>query len=687
MDEKDQELQELSLEEIMKEFGGESQEQTPLETMPPMEPAVTECAPQEQPEEPVPMEESPEETAATALQDSEATVRLDDIESLNLGAPEPEPDTESPVTVQPEAETREQAEPFSKEWEPEYEQPMGEYIPPQPIVFHPRSRLRELKRKLIAGPEKRYYELVELGVGKLQAVIFLNLLVVLVSAGATVMYAMGAVQENRMKLMVFVQFFAMLLSALLGSHQLIEGVCDLFHKRFSLNTMLVITFLACCADGIIGLQELRVPCCAAFSLEMTMSLWSAYHKRITERDQMDTMRKAIRLDSLVKASDYYEGKPAILQGEGQVEDFMDTYQALSKPEKHQNRYALAAFLISAAAGVAAGVLHGVSFGVQVLAVTCLAAVPASFFVALSRPSAILERRLHKLGTVLCGWQGVEGMRGKLVFPLDHNDLFPVSSIKMNGVKFYGSRDTDEVVAYGTALITANGGGLAPLFTQLLDSRNGRHYDVENLQAYGGGIGGEINGEPVLVGVLEFMRSMGVDIPEGTRVNQAVYVAIDGELCGLFALTYNKFSSAAAGITTLCSYRKLMPVLTTGDFVLTDSFIRAKFGVNTRRMGFPERAVRTELAQREPDPEAPALALVTQEGLAPAAFAVTGARALRTASVLGLVIHMLGGIVGLGMMVVLAVLGAEYLLTPANMFLYQLVWMIPGLLATEWTRSI
>ena len=33
------------------------------------------------------------------------------------------------------------------------------------------------------------------------------------------------------------------------------------------------------------------------------------------------------------------------------------------------------------------------------------------------------------------------------------------------------------------------------------------------------------------------------------------------------------------------------------------------------------------------------------------------------------------------------IGAEQLLTPANMFLYQLIWMIPGLLITEWTRSI
>ena len=39
------------------------------------------------------------------------------------------------------------------------------------------------------------------------------------------------------------------------------------------------------------------------------------------------------------------------------------------------------------------------------------------------------------------------------------------------------------------------------------------------------------------------------------------------------------------------------------------------------------------------------------------------------------------------MVLLTLLGALEVLTPANMFLYQLVWMIPAFLFTEWTRSV
>ena len=39
------------------------------------------------------------------------------------------------------------------------------------------------------------------------------------------------------------------------------------------------------------------------------------------------------------------------------------------------------------------------------------------------------------------------------------------------------------------------------------------------------------------------------------------------------------------------------------------------------------------------------------------------------------------------MLVLAVLGNTELLTPINILLYQLIWAIPGLLVTEWARTV
>lgn len=591
-----------------------------------------------------------------------------------------------------ESPAQEPPEPYSEDWEPEYEAPMGEYIPPtpppSPIPFQPRQKLRELKRKLIAGPEKRYYDLCEIGVGKLQVAIFANLLIVLLCGGTALLYATGGIPESRMRLMVFGQILAMLVSALLGCYNIMEGVGDLFHGRFTLNSMLFFAFLACCADGVFCLKELRVPCCAAFSLEVTLALWNRYHNRSIEMGQMDTLRKASRLDSLVLTPDYYEGTPGILRGEGQVEHFMDNYAATSGPEKVQRGFAFVAFLACIGVAVLAYLRHGLSYAVQILSTSLLVATPAGFFVALSRPMAILERRLHMVGTVICGWQGVKGLGTKAVFPLFDTDLFPTGSTKLNGVKFYGDRASDEVIARASALIAVSGGTLEPVFRQLRVSRGCPELEVENFRDYGtGGIGGEVDGEPVLLGTMDFLQDMGVEIPQGTMVSQAVYCSIDGQLSAVFAINYSRMRSAAAGLVSLCGCRKVRPVMVCDDFMLTDGFLKKKFSVRTRRMYFPEREQRRTLAAIQPDPSLTALALTTKEGLQCSVYAVAGARVLRTASTLGLILHILAGLVGILMMAALAYLGNAELLTPLNILLYQLIWLIPGLLMGSWTRVI
>jgi hypothetical protein len=225
MDEKEKDLQEFSLEDILKEFSTLEESD---------DPAILE-------EDVRVWDGKPDPDAAK--QPAQDTVRLDEItkavrqqqetteETIRLAPVEPaaEPVSDDTLRFAPAGEEtdeepfiipvpEEQVEPYSKEWEPEYEQPIGEYIPPEPIVFRPKNRLRELKRKLVEGPERRYYELAEKGLGKLQIAIFINFLIMVVAVGAVAMKAFGLVGDNRLRLLVYSQFLCMMLSTLLGSY-------------------------------------------------------------------------------------------------------------------------------------------------------------------------------------------------------------------------------------------------------------------------------------------------------------------------------------------------------------------------------------------------------------------------------------------------------------------------------------
>ena len=679
--------QDFDLEDILKEFSEHPEAEKPAQPAGQMPELQLDKEPLEESEAPEAKEPEPQEPEESALPDTQEFSPVEELASDAITTDEPAsvvPPTDEPTIVMDLPEEPEAPQPAVAE--PAFE--VEEEFIPAPIVFTPRSRLKELKKQLVAGPERRYYELSEMGVGKLQAAVLLNLLVVLISGGVTALFALELVPENRMKLVIFSQVLAMLISALLGCNLMLDSLGDLFKGRFTVNTLLTLTFAACLIDGVFCLKELRVPCCAAFSLEMTMALWARLQRHNTEMAQMDTMRKAVRLHGIVRVENYYEGKDGLLRKEGEVSDFMDTYKKMPSPEIVQSIYAVLSLLVCIGIAVFAGMLHGLSMGVQILSTSLLVAVPASFFVSISRPMAILEARLHMVGTVLCGWEGVKDLCGKAVFPISDLDLFPQGSTKLNGVKFYGSRNPDEVVSYTTSVIHIAGGGLVPVFDQLLKSRNGSVYPVHSFRNYGdGGIGGEVDGLPVLVGTMAFLRDMGVEIPEGTMVSQAVYAAVDGELCAVYAISYAKMRSAAAGLVTLCGYRKLKPLKLSGDFMLTEDFLRSKFNVKTKRIAFPDRDTCQKLQQHPIDPEEPVLALTTREELVSAAYAITGARALRLSTKLGVIIHLIGGTLGLIIMLVLGYLGSTELLTPANILLYQLIWAVPGLLMTEWTRIV
>ncbi len=682
----------FDLEDIMREFGN-----APVAILDP-EP-IPEPEPEPEPEPVIEPEPEPEiAEPEDAL--SGDTIRLDKIQQAVSAAEATDLSKTaefSPIPAEPEEleeeylpspTTEPDVEPFSDEWEPEYDEPMGVYPTPEPIPFRRKSRARELREKLVSGPERIYYSLTELGLGKLQLSMILCFAIFLFSAGVSLMYSWGMIGPDRMKFLVFAEFMGLLGAGLLGCYRLMDGMADLFHLNFTMNSLLVITFAVCCVDGVLCLQSPRLPVGAAFSLEMTMAIWSTYHRRNTLMGQMDTLRRASTLDSIALVPDFYNSQPGFRVGRGEVEHFMDRFEAPLGPERVLNWYALTAMVLSIGVGILGAVRHGFAEGVQLCAASMLVSVPATAFLTITRPVAILEKRLHSLGVVLCGWQGIQAACGQALYPLEDTDLFPMGAAKLGGVKFIGNRGPDEIVSYATALIRANGGALVTPFSNLMVSRGGWQCHAENLRHHTGGISGTIEDEQVLVGNQACLQEMGIAIPENTRIENAVYCAIAGELCAVFAVAYGRAKSTVAGLQTLSDCKGLSPVILSEDMIITENLLQSRFRIRTRNMLFPQREERLELSKIEPDEADTVVALTIREGLAPKAFAITGARMLRTALRSGVVVHMLGGILGLLMMTALAWVGcSDSVLSPANILLYQMLWMVPGLLITEWTRTL
>lgn len=667
------ETPEYELDDILSEFSGPTLEEILKEFSTPQEPEVEQPAQPELPDATIAMEpvkDTPQLSDATAV--------------FTPVAPEEAPD-EAPVP--PPAPPKPKAEPFSDEWEPEYEEPMGEFTPKAPIPFPEKSRLRQLRQKLVAGPERRYQALSEAGIGQLQIGIFLNFLLAVISVVLTIACTQGLIDPSRLRTVVFVQLLIAMLAALVGCYRLLDGIANLFRGRFTLDAALFVTFLACIADGLLCLSQQQISCSSLFCLQIFMAQWSAYQRRNTELSQMDVLRKASDLHAVVKIDGFSDDMAGYTAKDGEPEDFLNHYRKASTPEKVLSIYAVLSLFASSGLAVAAYMLLGMNAAIQVFMASQLVALPFSAFVSMSRPNAILQNRLHHLGTVLCGWQGIRAVPSRSVYPLHHEDLFPDGAIKMNSVKFHGTVDPGRVVSYTTALLTAEGNGLLSVFRQLPRSRGSSAHSVEEFEEKTGGISGLVDDYRLLVGTAECMEANGISVPQDSKDSLAIYTAVDGQLSAVFSITCSRAKSTTAGIRTLCGDRRFKPVLVACNFLLTPKFIRSKLSVSVRRILFPDRNARLALSLIAPTEDATVIALTAKSGLASRTYALTGARALKGALKWGAVIHILGGVLGVAAVGVLALNGGMALLTPVNLLLYSTIWSVPGLLLTERTRYI
>ena len=459
------------------------------------------------------------------------------------------------------------------------------------------------------------------------------------------------------------------------------------HPGFNFHSLVTLEVAISLADGFLALAEGRITYCPLVCLQLAAALWGLFLEDRATCAVMDTARKGPGTLTLVREPNLFQKLPGVLPGTGSEQEFLQANRLPAGPARLMDFYALAVLLLSAAvAGLTCRGTTATFF--QYWTAVLLAGTPLAGAVAWSRPWCILSRRLQARGAALYGWTGACRLSGKLVVPISDQDLFPGESVKMNGVKYFGGHTPDQVVAYGSAVISAAGSGLSKIFEEQLEIRGARRYSVSKLRRYEvGGVGAEIGPDSVLVGSLRLMQSTGVDMPAGTRVSQAVYVAINGSLAGVFAVHYEVSRAVVGGLGALILSRGILPVITAGDFIITESFLRSKFRVNTARLKIPPFPARSELSQRTATEAARPCALLRQAPFSTISLTVTGARALRTAVRWGVLFDLLGGVMGMVIMAVLANLAASGVMSLVNLTLFLLLWSIPSLLLSGWPKNV
>ncbi len=440
-------------------------------------------------------------------------------------------------------------------------------------------------------------------------------------------------------------------------------------KRLQIGgeAMVSIITVAAIVEAFFAIAAGRLCFASLASLELLCALWAS--QRRTQATYLGALMlmKSSSLAGVKRVEKAWKGAPAAVCAEGDPTQYESMLEAEDPQTKLMRIYAPIALALALLLSVLGSILYKINFPWLLIAML-LAVTPLSCCLSYALPYSLLSSRLAWKKASLCGWYGAKVLENCDALLVDDGQLFPGQALKLSGVKVFGSFESSRILRYAAAIL----GGIGSHVTDLLEPYEDEDLpSVTELRTYDNGYSGEIEGRTVLVGTLEFLKQMGIDAQTGSRLRQALYVSIGGELAGLIALRYEAAKDVRDCLRALSSPSAPTPVLAGQDILLTKSMMKAKFRLGLERLVFTSMRERAKLPEAvEEDAQG---ALLAQDDLSVYGAVCMGAKALVTAVHTALVLSVIAGAAGMLIVYILANSGCMETVTCPQMFVYLAVW--------------
>lgn len=463
-----------------------------------------------------------------------------------------------------------------------------------------------------------------------------------------------------------------------------DAAGSLFRKHASPDLLLIPATVFTALDTFRAAELPRPQFTVVIGFLLLISLWGKYDRFMALTLTVRQLREKEPAEGVAEVQDMTKGSRGLTRTEPDVDRFMQKLETRDLCERVMGVYTPIALLSGLVITllIAFGLKEDLFWTGSLIFIGC---TPLAPLMAFPRMYRLLSLRLADAGGALCGYHAAEVFGGDHSILISDDDIFPEGSLRLNGFKVYNG-NPDRIIAYAAAASRRSVSALSPLFEDLLRTHVCRRYTVDSFRYYdSGGIGATIIGDVVLMGSLDFMRHMGVHMDRGTKVRQAVYLSINGELAAVFAVKYVQPENLRKGLAAIAGSRHFKGILVTRTFLGTPGFLKAKFGIPTGAFAYPSTKERLRLSETELRDSGEQGAILTEGSFSGFAQAAAGGRLLRSGSVAAVVLSLICGIVGLLLMTVLAVLPATETATAINLLLYAGAWMIPTLLLIAWAR--
>ncbi|MEG2143793.1 MAG: hypothetical protein RRY40_00545, partial [Oscillospiraceae bacterium] len=327
-------------------------------------------------------------------------------------------------------------------------------------------------------------------------------------------------------------------------------------------------------------------------------------------------------------------------------------------------------------------LFGNTWG-QALTVLCVVlcmASPITGTLIGSLPLWQASKQLSGEGVFISGYESVDTFENLNAIVLDEKELYSDVGMVLHGIKAFGEGRVDTIIVQAASLMNKSDGLLKEVFLDVIERKLSMLREVTNVSFYDGGVGGVVDGIPVLMGSRELMQRFSIETPSRDYEEKflkddrsIIYLSAQGELTAMIVASYAPNEDAVYYINKL-RRRESALIIKTADPNITPQRISKDFDYPSEYVTIvPEKLYKPLNELRAPVERAPALSMST--GIASRLRGICALVNLKHSIVTATVLQMTGLILGYAIVALLTFTGKIQLLGFLQLMIYELFWGI------------
>lgn len=454
------------------------------------------------------------------------------------------------------------------------------------------------------------------------------------------------------------------------------GIISIVRFKLHASALIVVSCLLCMIDAFLSaasVSEKVVPFCVIPALTIAFTLLGSVMNARSNKIILNTAAASKHPYVVTAESELSGGDITLVKGRKPIDGIVRRTEEDGPDESVFGvltpYFVVAALVLSI---IAAVISKSFSSFAHILSGIFVCAAPIAMLLTFPLPFFISIKSLIRSGSTIAGWSGLYDIGKAKHLIVTDGDLFPKGCVKISRTRVFAGMEPERIISFAGSIISASGSAMVHPFTELMRKAGGGLMPVEAFSVHeSGGLTAMIDGEDVYCGNAAFMRLMGVILPEKYVLNNGVYIAVAGVICGVFEMEYIASDAVKSALEELVGSDR-HAIFAVRDFNITPSMLSVKFDMPTDGFDFPPYSERYAISGAEPSEASKPAALISREGLSALVSLADHGKMLFSRIRLSVMLSVVSAVIGMLVMFILSLSALPSVVTALS---YLLAWLL------------